>query len=454
MQVSVENTGTLGRRLTITLPADPIEKEIEQRLKKAAASASLKGFRPGKAPLKLIKETYEGTIRFEVIDEKMRQGLRQALEDQQLTPAGMPQVNLTKINPGEPLEFTAEIEVFPQFTLNTLAGASIEKIIPQVRDEDLADTIDAIRKQHMHFEKVDRPAQENDEVIIDFIGKVDGAPLENGTGESIPLVLGSNRFITGFEAGLVGAKAGDEVTLNLTFPADYHHKAIAGKPVEFAVKVKEVHKPCLPELTDAFLEKFNMKDNRVETFHAEIRANMEREVAQVAKSKLKQAVFNKLAEINQIELPKALVEAEIDALQKSMTKEMQEQYKGKALPTLPREIFTERAKQRVKLGLLLKAAHDLFQITVDDKLLHAAVEQFAAIYANPAEAAAWIYGNKEKLSEIEALTLEDQLVEKLLADAQVVEKPETYPHLMKQHQTHDDHEHTHEHGPDCNHDHA
>lgn len=452
MQVSVENLSSLGRRLIIKLPAEPIDQEVEKRLKKTAATAHIKGFRPGKAPLKTIKENYEGSIRFEVIDEQMRKSLGQALQEKNLTPAGMPQVNLTNIKPGEPLEFTAEFEIFPEIDFKSLTGANIEKIIPEILDTDLEETINAVRKQHTRFEKVERAAQNGDEIIIDFIGKVDGEPLENGAAEDTALVLGSHRFIAGFEEGLVGAKAGDDVTLNLTFPAEYHHKPIAGKPVTFEVKVKEVLEPRLPEIDETFLKMFNITEGGADAFRKEVRTNMEREVKQVAKNQLKQTVFDKLLELNTFDIPQALIDAEIDNLQQEAVKEMQAMYKNKSLPAIPKDIFAERARYRVKLGLLLREAHKALELKLDQSRVQQAVEEFASLYVNPEEATNWIKNNKQKMREIEALTLEEQLIDKLLEAAHVVEKKETYSHLMKK-QNHEHHDHHHEHGPDCNHDH-
>lgn len=450
MQVSVETTGSLGRLINITLPAELIDNEVENRLKNVANKAIIKGFRPGKAPLKTIRKTYEGSLRFEVIDDQMRKSLGEALQKENLAPAGLPQVSLVQAKAGEPLIFTASFEVFPEFKLKTLDGVTIEKILPVIQDADLHNTVEAIRKQHIRFVTTDRAAQNGDRVIIDFAGTLDGQPLPNGTGQSVPLNLGEHQFIAGFEEGLIGAKAGEERTLNIAFPENYHQKELSGKPVEFAVTVKEVLEPLLPELDETFLSALNIAGGNVETFFSEIRANMEREVNQAVKNKLKQTVFDKLVAANTFDIPQALIESEIDTLVKDATKEMQARYKVKSLPAIPRDLFKDRATYRIKLGLILRQAHQQFNLSLDTTRLQNMVEQFAAVYVNPQGALQWIQNNEERMREIEALCLEDQLIDKFLETATLLEKSETYPHLMQH--DHHDHEH-HEHGPDCNHDH-
>lgn len=450
MSVSIENSGTLGRRLTISVPADVIASGVDAELKKTAAKAHLKGFRPGKAPMKLIKETYEPSARLDVMQQQVNSSLQAALKEHNLVPAGMPRIDFIKTAANEPFEYVAEFEVFPEITLKTLSGVDIEKVVADIRDEDVEETIQAIRKQHTFYEKVDRAAQEGDKVIIDFAGKLEGKPLENGSAQNQPLILGSKQFIPGFEEGLIGTVAGQEKPLTLAFPETYHVPALAGKTVEFDVTVKEVLAPQLPELNADFLKIFDVKDGNIETFRSEIRKNMEREVKAKTKMALKQAVFNKLAEVNTFDLPQALVDSEIEQLQKQTAEEMQRTYKVKSLPAMPKEIFTERARYRVKLGLLLEELHKHFQPKADKETINQLVEEIATTYADAEQAKQWLFGNPQRMKEIEALAIEDQLVNQLLTEAKVLEKRETYPQLMKNDHNH---EHEHVHDENCNHDH-
>ncbi|MBI5447684.1 MAG: trigger factor [Gammaproteobacteria bacterium] len=466
MQVVVENINTLGRRLVFTLPSELIEQETNESIQKKVSTANIKGFRPGKASFKIVKQHYGEALRLQVVEKQIQQSLKEALKKESLTPAGRPSVDIVTLQPNQPFVFTAEFEIYPEVSLKTLEGETIEKIMPDIQDSDIDTTIEAIRKQHVTFKDVARAAQMGDEVVIDFAGSIEGEPLEGGTGTDMPLVLGSHRFISGFEEGLVASKAGDEITLNLSFPEDYHHKPIAGKPVTFVVQIKSVREQQLPALDSEFVKMFNMADDSVDTFRAEIRKNMEREARQTAKNKLRQNVFDKLLARNTLDLPQALVNEEIERLQQEASQELKKTYKIKSAPTLPKEIFEERARYRVKLGLLLMKARELFAPTLDQNKVQQILEEFASLYQDSEQAIGWLRNNEQKMREIENAALEEQIIEKLMEVATLVEKKESYSDLMqknKQHaHDHSDHEHgpdckhdhdDHEHGPNCNHDH-
>lgn len=450
MSVSIENTSHLGRRLTVSVPAETILKDVESKLKKTAAKAHLKGFRPGKAPLKLIKETYEEGLRLDAMQEQVNQSLQAALKEHELTPAGMPKIHLKNTDLNQAFEYTAEFEVFPQIELKTLQGESIEKVVAEISDAEVEDTLQAILKQHVFFEKVDRAAALEDKVVIDFEGKMDGEALENGSAKDATLVLGAKQFIDGFEDGLVGAKAGEARHLSLHFPEKYHVEKLAGKAVEFDVTIKEVMAPHLPEMTAEFLKVFHIEDGKPETFRAEIRKNMAREVQHKTKNLVKQNVFNKLHDIHDFELPEALIDAEIEQLQKQTAQEMQRMYNIKSAPPMPKELFTERARYRVKLGLLLDELHKQFKPEAKPERIQSIVEEIASSYADGEQAKKWLLSNPERMKEINMLAIEDELIEQLLKEATVLEKTQSYTSLMKQ-PAHGQAGHVHD--EHCNHDH-
>ncbi len=452
MQISIENISTLGRKLTITLPSENIENDVTQEIKKLVPKANIKGFRPGKAPLKIIKSTYESSVRFDVIDKHMRKNLSKALEQEKLHPATLPEVDLLQMAPGEPLKFTASFEILPEIKLKTLENTTINKTISEITEKDIDKTIEAIRKQHTHYKKVERPAKINDKLTISFTGLIDNQAVPSASAKSVDIVLGSHQFIPGFEEGLVGATLGQEIKLNLTFPQDYHHKDFAGKPVEFTIEVNDITEPELPKLDEKFFEAFGLAEKTLEAFRNEIKSNMERETAQVCKRELKQAVFDKLLEVNPIEAPQGLINNECERLQQEMLNSFKARSNGKLKSpmTLPKELFTKRATYHVKLSLLLAEAQKQFQLKVDNQRIRAAMEEEAALYVEPDIALKSFEFNPEKMKYFESLIMEELLVEKLLEAAQLLEKRESYQHLMKQ-ESNKEEEHVH--GPDCDHDH-
>lgn len=429
MQVSVEATGGLERRITVQVPAERIEKEIGDRLKSLTRTARVAGFRPGKVPFKVIERKYGAQVRQEVLGEVVQSSFYEAVAQEKLRPAGGPKIEASKIEPGQNLEYSATFEVYPEIRLASLEGVSIERPVAEVTDEDVERVINTLRKQRVTWNEVDRPAQNEDRLIIDFEGLIDGAPFPGGTGKQVALVLGSGSFIPGFEEQLSGVRAGEQRTFDVQFPDDHPAKEVAGKQVRFQVNVSSVSEPQLPEVDEAFAKSFGISDGSVQSLRAEVRQNMQRELDQTIRAKVKQQVMDALLEKNKIELPSVLVEQEIDRL----IAQAQEQFRDPARRqnlSLPRSLFEEQARRRVALGLLLGEVIKANDIKLDQARVRQTVEGLASTYENPEEVVNWYYSNRNLLSGIEALVLEDQVVDLLLQQMNVVDTPTDFAALM------------------------
>lgn len=433
MQVSVETTSNLERRLTITIEADKINTAVNARIKKVAPQVNLNGFRKGKVPFSVVKQNYGPGIRQEVLGEMMSECFGEAVTQEKLRPAGQPAVEPQEVDPGKDFSFTATFEIYPEFSLASLDGAEIKKPQTDINDSDVDDMIETLRKQQAEFEETDAASQNGDQLNIDFEGFKAGEVFDGGTAQGSDLVLGSNSMIPGFEDGLVGAKAGDEKTLELTFPEDYHSEDLKGQAVEFKVKVNTVKSQTLPEIDDEFIAKFGVKEGGVEALKAEVKKNMGRELTQALKNRVKTQVMDAVLEKNEIQIPKALLDQEISV----MRKQMLQQFGGQAQEMnfdeslLPAELFQEQAERRVTLGLLLSKAVEEKKLTAEDDKVRAAVEEIASSYETSEEVIEYYYSNEQQLDQVKALVLEDLVVETLMADATVSDESLSYEDLMK-----------------------
>src|SRR3989338_8714419 len=346
MQVSVENTSALERRMTIGVPAARIETEVDKRLQQTARKAKIPGFRPGKVPMSVIRQRYEEAARQEALGDLIQSTFYEAVVEQKLNPAGAPAVEPKSFEKGKDLEYVATFEVFPEFTVGGFESIAIERLQADVADADVDNMLEILRKQNTRFEAAERAAENGDQLNIDFVGKIDGEAFAGGSAKGTQLVLGSGRMIPGFEDALVGAKAGEERVINPTFPADYQNLDLAGKTAEFTVTVNSIAAPQLPELNDDFFALFGVKEGGLEGFRAEVRKNMERELRQAIKSKVKNQVMDGLLAANPIEVPKALISNEVNRLRVQAV----QQFGGNLKPEqLPAELFEEQAKRRVVL---------------------------------------------------------------------------------------------------------
>lgn len=434
MQVSVETTSGLERRLTISIPAQKIQSEVDVRIQKIAPQVKVDGFRPGKVPVRVVRQRYGDGVRQEVLGDLMSNSFQDAVNQEKLRPAGQPKIEPRQIESGKDFSFTATFEIYPEIKVKEIEGAEITRAEVEITDADVVAMIETIRKQQATFAEADKAAEEGDRVIIDFEGFRDGEAFDGGAGEDHPLELGSNTMIPGFEAGLIGAKAGDEKELNLTFPEDYHAETLKGAAVVFKVKVKSVEQSTLPEIDEAFMARFGVKEGGVEALHAEVRKNMERELKQTLKNHLKKQVLDAVKEKNAIEVPNALINQEIDVMRRQTLQQFGggEQFADMDLNSLlPAEMFSEQATQRVSLGLLLSQYAEDKNITASDEKVREAVEEVASAYEVAEEVINWYYANPQQLAQVEAMVLEDTVIDTLLASATVSEQKMSYDELMK-----------------------
>ncbi len=431
MQVSVEATGGLERRMTVEVPDERVQGEVEKRLQQLARTTRIKGFRPGKVPMKVIRSQYGQQVRQEVVGEVLQASFYEAVTQEKLQPAGAPRIEPNSLDAGKALSYTAVFEVMPEVEPASFEGVEIEKPAAEVADADIDNMLETLRKQNTEWKAVEREAKEGDRVVADFKGTIDGEEFKGNSGTDVPVTLGSGRMIEGFEKGLDGAKAGDERTLDLTFPEDYAYKEVAGKPVQFTVTVKAVEEAQLPELNDEFAKRFGM-DN-VESLRQEVRDNMERELKQTLKSRVKQQVMDKLVELNAVEVPKALIENESQALLEQMRRNMHVP-QGKQSPDLSPSMFEDQAKRRVTLGLILAEIIKRNELKADPAKVRESVDTIAASYERPQEVVDWYYGDKRRLGDVESVVLEESVVEWALAQAKVTEKSMSFDEIMNRQQ--------------------
>lgn len=428
MQVSVENTSALERRMTIAVPAERVENEVNKRLQQTAKRAKVAGFRPGKVPMSVIRQRFEADARQEAFGDLVQASFYEAIVEQKLNPAGAPSVEPKSFKKGKDLEFVAIFEVFPEFTVSGLESINVERLSAEVADADLDNMLEVLRKQNTRFEAVERAAQNDDQVNIDFVGKVDGEAFAGGSAKGTQLVLGSGRMIPGFEDGLVGAKAGEERVVNVTFPEDYQNLDLAGKAAEFTITVNSVSAPVLPELNEEFFAQFGIKESTLEGFRAEVRKNMERELRQAIKTKVKNQVMDGLLAANPIEAPKALLENEVNRLRVQAV----QQFGGNIKPDqLPAELFEEQAKRRVVLGLIVAEVVKQFELKPDDAKVREMIEEMASAYQEPEQVIAWYYKNDQQMNEVRSVVLEEQVVDTVLQKATVTDKSVSYEDAVK-----------------------
>ena len=428
MQVTVENTSDLERKMRVTIPSDEIEVQVTEKIKQTAKQVRLKGFRPGKVPLKEVKRRFGAGIRQEVSSEVIQSTYGQALQQEDINPAGRPKIEDVKIEEGQDLEYTAIFEVFPEVEVAGFEGIEVEKLSSQVEDEDLDKMIQTLREQRTEFSEVERTAAEKDKVNIDFEGFMDDEAFEGGKAEGADIVLGSGQMIPGFEDGLIGLSAGEEKDLEVTFPENYQAENLAGKVAVFKIKVNSVSEPVLPELDDEFFTLFDVKEGGLEAFREEVKSNMQRELDASIKAKVKNQVMDGLDATNEIELPKALVDEEVNRMRQEA---VQQFGGGQGAPqidpsVLPAEMFSDQAEKRVKLALIVNAIVEKNELTPDEDKVRETIETMASSYEDPEQVINFYYSNEQQLSQIRNVVLEEQIVDLVLDSAKVSEKTVSY----------------------------
>ncbi len=430
MQVSVETIGALERRMTVKIPAQRVEDEVESRLKSLSRTASLKGFRPGKAPYKVVQQNFGSQVRDEVLNELLRQTYSEAVVQQKLNPAGGPKLEPLKIEPGKDLEYAATFEVYPEVKLKGLDGLKVEKPIAEVTDADVDRMVENLRRQRGSWKTVARAARDGDRVTIDFDGTLDGAPFPGNKGDKLPVVIGSGRMVAGFEPKLVGQSAGQDLSFEVGFPHDHATVQLAGRTVRFMVKIHEVAELELPAVDDAFCAAFGVREGGVTRLRADVRENMTRELAETVRRRLKEQVLEALLAANTVELPKALVEEEIQRLQRDALQRMGLLDHSRQ-PDLPREMFEEPARRRVKLGLLIGEVLQSQQIRLEPARVERALADLVGEFQDRDNALRAYRGNRDVMRQLEGHALEEQAVDYLLGKAKSNDKPTNFAEIMR-----------------------
>lgn len=425
MTATVETLEGLTRRLTLNLNMAEIEAEASKRLAKVARTVRMDGFRPGKAPLKMVASRYGGEIRGEVMGETLQRQFGQAAESNKLAVAGYP-----RFAPAGEGQFTATFEVYPEIKVGDLSQIKVTRPVVEVADADVDRTLDVLRKQRIHYHAVERAAQEGDRVHIDYQGRIDGELFPGGEAKDFPVILGEGRTLKEFEGSLVGMKAGESKTFDVAFPADYFAKDIAGKTATFEASVKSVHEAHLPEVDEAFAHSLGVSEGGVAKLREEIASNLSREAKRRAMAKVKEQVLNGLLETTQFDVPVSLVAMERQALMEKAVSDLKARGMKEQDIKLGNEIFEAQAKRRVSLGLLMDTLVNEQGITASEEQVRAMVDEFAQSYEDPSEVVGWYYQDPARLKEARALVLEENVVNWVLERAQVTDEPTALEKLM------------------------
>ncbi len=430
MQVSIEKTTGLERRLTVGVPAEEVDKEVTARLQKATGTVRIAGFRPGKVPFKVVRQRYGVGVRQEVVGEIVNRSFYDAVMQQDVRPAGQPNIEPTRDEPGFDLEYVATFEVYPDIELKDFSSIKIARPAAEVTADDVEKMIQEVRRQRATWVKVERAAAMQDTVNIDYRGTRDGEEFAGGQGAGSDLLLGSGRMIAGFEDAIAGMSAGDQKTVALTFPDDYHDEGLQGAQVEFQITVNSVSERQLPELDDELFAQFGVTEGGEERFREDVRKNMERELAKAIKNKTKNRLFKALSELHQVDVPQALVKNEIAALRQQMLSQFggAQQFDSSIFPD---DLFAGEAGGRVALGLLIAEIVKVKELEVDADKVRAQIEEMAATYEQPEQVLQYYYSNEQALNSVQSAVLEEQVVEYVLSLASVTDEPATYQEVLK-----------------------
>lgn len=431
MQVSVEATSGLERRLTAGVPAEQLESTVEARLQDARKNLRLDGFRPGKVPMTEVKRRFGRAVRAEVLDELMRDSFIKAVQQEKIEPAGLPTFEPKPAEPGKDLEFVATFEVYPEVSLASFDAITVEKPEAEITDADVEQMIENLRQQRADWAEKEGAAANDDRVNIDYVGRVDGEEFEGGSASGQDLVLGSGQMIPGFEDGIVGLKAGDEKVIDVTFPEDYQAEELKGKAAQFTITVNKVEQRRLPEVDDAFMALFGVKNGSLDEFRAEVRKNMERELKNAVRSKVKEQVMNSLVKLHEFDVPGTLVNGEVNRMRQQMVQQFGAGAQNFNADMLPAELFTEQAERSVRLGLVVRQILEQHELKVDQDRVRAQVEEIASQYEQPEEVVNWVYSNQQQLQQIEGGVLEEQVVELVLASATVNTRTMNYEEAVR-----------------------
>ena len=435
MQVTVENTGTLGRRMTVDLPSDELESAVDERLKSLSRTVRINGFRPGKVPFKVVRKRFEPQVRAEVMGSLINKSMQQALRDKEIKLAGTPEVTSVdeRASTGEGEEagsafrYIATFEVYPEFEPAYDGSIVVTRPVVEIGEADVDEMVESLRTQRTDHVVVERPAADGDQVVIDFEGSIDGEPFDGGRAEKAPLVLGSGSMIPGFEDQLLGVSAGDEKTITVDFPADYQAEALAGRTASFDVTVREVREAKLPELDAELVKSFGIEDGEVESLRADIRKNMQRELDQRVDREVRTQVMDGLVAANPIEVPEALVVEEIARQKEQLLQQMPPGTDGSFLSD---ELFREQSEKRVRLGLVLGEIIRRGEIRAEAPAVREEIERIASSYQDPQEVIDHYYADRDLLRNVEGLVLERTVTDRVLEAASVTDEPRSFKEIM------------------------
>jgi trigger factor len=428
---SVETVSALERRLNASIPQQAIRAEVSARLKELGRSAKIAGFRPGKVPAKVIEQQYGAKLHQEALGDALQRSFNEATLTNKLRVAGYPQFDVkTKDMNADQIEYSAVFEVYPEVVMGSLSGETIERMVYELTQDDVDSTIATLRKQRVTFDNVERVAQAEDQVRIDFIGKLNGTPFQGGEGKDYPVVLGMGNMLPEFETAMFGMKAGETKSFDLTFPETYHGKDVAGKQVTFTITLHSVGAPKLPALDAEFAKSVGIEDGDVSKLEAEVKSNLSREVTRRLNARNKDAAMDALLKVSQFEAPKALLEWEAQSLMEQTVKDMESRgMKMKGVP-LPPELFAERAEKRVKLGLILAEQVQKHDLQAKPEQVKALIQDYAKSFDRPEEVIRWYASDATRRQEVENLVLEENVVEWAMSQAKTTDKALTFKELM------------------------
>jgi len=435
MAVNVETLEKLERKITLTLPVNVIQSEVDNRLKRLARTVKMDGFRPGKVPMSVVAQRYGYSVQFEVMNDKVGEAFAQAANEAKLRVAGQPRITEKEGAPEGELSFDAIFEVFPEVKIGDLAAAEIERITAEVDDAAIDRTLDILRKQRRTFAQRAQAdaAQDGDRVTVDFEGKIDGEPFSGGKAEDFQFLVGEGQMLKEFEDAVRGMKTGESKTFPLAFPADYHGKDVAGKQADFMVTVKKIEAANLPELNEQLVKSLGIADGTVEALRADIRKNLEREVKFRLQARNKQTVMDALLAKAELDLPKATVQAEVDRMVEAARADLKQRgIKDADKAPIPAELFQAQAERRVRLGLVVAELVRANELQAKSEQIKAHVEELAASYEKPADVVRWYFGDNKRLAEVEAVVIENNVTEFVLAKAKISDKSVSFDELMGQ----------------------
>jgi trigger factor len=435
MAVNVETLDKLERKITLTLPVNVIQSEVDSRLKRLARTVKMDGFRPGKVPMNVVAQRYGYSVHYEVMNDKVGEAFAQAANEAKLRVAGQPKITEKETSPEGELAFDAIFEVFPEVKIGDLATAEVERVTAEVTDSAIDKTVEILRKQRRTFAQrpQDAAAQEGDRVTVDFEGKIDGEPFQGGKAEDFQFLVGDGQMLKEFEQAVRGMKVGESKTFPLAFPADYHGKEVAGKQADFMVTVKKIEAANLPEVNEALAKSLGIADASVEGLRADIKKNLEREVKFRLLSKNKQAVMDALVSKAELDLPKSSVQAEVDRMIEGARADLKQRgIKDADKAPIPDDMFRPQAERRVRLGLVVAELVRANDLQAKPEQIKQHVEELAASYEKPEDVVRWYYSDNRRLAEVEAIVIENNVTDFVLGKAKVTDKTVSFDELMGQ----------------------